>query len=35
MDAERAKFAENTVRYEAATRFLTAQIRTLLVALQG
>lgn len=35
MDAERAKFAENTVRYEAATRYLTAQIRTLLAALQS
>src|SRR5450432_4070535 len=35
MDAERARFAENTVRYEAALRVLTAQIKTLLAAVQG
>ena len=35
MDAERAKFADNTVRYEAAMRFLSAQLRTLLAAVQG
>lgn len=35
MDAERAKFADNTVRYEAAMTTLTAQIKTMLAALQG
>ncbi len=35
MDAERAKFADNTVRYEAAMRFLSGQLRTLLSAVQG
>jgi flagellar basal-body rod protein FlgB len=35
MDAERAKFADNTVRYEAAMKTLTAQIKTMLAALQG
>ena len=30
MDAERAQFADNTVRYEAALRFLNGQIKTLL-----
>jgi flagellar basal-body rod protein FlgB len=35
MDAERAKFADNTVRYEAAMRFLSAQIKTMLTAIQG
>jgi flagellar basal-body rod protein FlgB len=35
MDAERAKFADNTVRYEAAMRFLSGQLRTLLAAVQG
>ena len=35
MDAERAKFADNTVRYEAAMRVLTAQIKTMLAAVQG
>jgi flagellar basal-body rod protein FlgB len=34
MDAERAQFADNTVRYEAALRFLNGQIRTLLEALK-
>jgi flagellar basal-body rod protein FlgB len=34
MDAERAHFADNTVRYEAALRFLNGQIRTLLEALK-
>lgn len=34
MDAERAAFADNTVRYEAALRFLNGQIRTLLEALR-
>ena len=35
MDAERGKFAENTVRYEAAMRYLSAQIKTMLAAVQG
>jgi flagellar basal-body rod protein FlgB len=35
MDAERAKFAENTVRYEAAMRVISAQIKTMLAAVQG
>ncbi len=35
MDAERAKFADNALRYEAALRALNAQIRTLLDAIRG
>ena len=35
MDAERGKFADNTVRYEAAMRYLSAQIKTMLAAVQG
>jgi flagellar basal-body rod protein FlgB len=35
MDAERAAFADNTVRYEAALKFLNAQLKTMLAALQG
>jgi flagellar basal-body rod protein FlgB len=35
MDAERAKFADNTVRYEAAMRVLSAQIKTMLSAITG
>ena len=35
MDAERAKFADNTIRYETAMRTLTAQIKTMLAAIQG
>ena len=34
-DAERAKMADNAVRYEAALRTLTAQIKTMLSAIQG
>ena len=34
MDAERAQFADNTVRYEAALRFLNGQIKMLLEALR-
>lgn len=34
MDAERAQFVDNTVRYEAALRFLNGQIKTLLEALR-
>ena len=35
MDAERAQFADNAVRYEAALRFLNGQIKTMLSAVQG
>ena len=35
MDAERAAFADNAVRYEASVRFLNAQIKTLTQAIQG
>jgi len=35
MDAERAKFADNTVRYEAAMRYLSAQIKSMLAAIQS
>jgi flagellar basal-body rod protein FlgB len=35
LDAERAQFADNTVRYEAALKFLNAQIKTMLAAMQG
>lgn len=35
MDRERARFADNAVRYEATLRFLNGQIRTLLSAIQG
>ncbi len=35
MDVERAQFADNTVRYEATLRFLNAQIKAMLTALQG
>jgi len=35
MDVERARFAENSVRYEAALKFLNGQIKTLLSAIQG
>lgn len=35
MDAERGQFADNTVRYEAALRVLSAQLKTMLAAIQG
>jgi flagellar basal-body rod protein FlgB len=35
MDAERASFADNAVRYEASLRFLNAQIKALNTAIQG
>ena len=35
MDAERAAFADNTVRYEASFTFLNHQIKTLMSAIQG
>lgn len=35
LDAERAAFAENSVRYEATLRFLNAQIKTMQTAING
>jgi flagellar basal-body rod protein FlgB len=35
MDMERSRFAENSVKYEAALKFLNGQIKTLLSAIQG
>jgi flagellar basal-body rod protein FlgB len=35
IDAERAKFAENTVHYEATLRFMNSRIKTILTAIQG
>jgi len=35
LDAERAQFADNAVRYEAAVRFLNGQIRDLTTAMKG
>ncbi len=35
MDVERANFADNTIRYEAALRALNQQLRTLQSAVQG
>lgn len=35
MDVERAQFSENAVQYEAGLRFITGQIKTLMVAIQG
>ena len=35
IDVERAQFAENAVRYEAQTMFLTSQIKSMLAAIQG
>ena len=35
LDAERAAFAENSVRYEASLRFLNNQIKTMLSAING
>jgi len=35
MDAERAQFADNSVRYEAALKFLNAQLKNMLAAMQG
>ncbi len=35
LDAERANFSENSVRYEASLRFLNGQIRTLLTSING
>jgi flagellar basal-body rod protein FlgB len=35
LDAERAAFSENSVRYEATLRFLNGQIKTMLTAITG
>lgn len=35
VDAERARFADNAVRYEAAVRFLNGQMRDLTTAMKG
>ena len=35
VDAERARFAENTVRYEATLRFMNGQIQSVLAAMKG
>jgi len=35
MDRERASFADNSVRYEAALRFINANVRTLTSAITG
>lgn len=35
MDLERARFAENSVKYEAALKFLNGKIKTLMSAIQG
>lgn len=35
MDKERARFADNAVRYEATLKFINGKIRTLLSAIQG
>ena len=35
LDVERAQFADNAVRYEAAIRFLNGQIRELTTAIKG
>lgn len=35
MDAERAQFADNAIRYEASLRFLNGQIKTIMSAISG
>ena len=35
MDRERATFADNTVKYEAALRFISGQISTMMTAIKG
>ena len=35
LDRERASFAENTVRYEAALRFINGSVRTLTDAMKS
>lgn len=35
MDVERAQFADNALRYEASVRFVSEQVKNVLIALQG
>lgn len=35
MDVERAQFADNAIRYEAGLSFISSQIKTMLLAIQG
>jgi flagellar basal-body rod protein FlgB len=35
MDVERNQFADNAIRYEASLTVITAQIKSLLAAIQG
>lgn len=35
MDAERAQFADNALRYEASVRFISEQMKAMLTAIQG
>ena len=35
MDVERAQFADNALRYEASVNFVSAQVKAVLVAIQG
>lgn len=35
LDRERAKFADNAVRYESTLRFINSHVRTMLSAIQG
>ncbi|MBI5660356.1 MAG: flagellar basal body rod protein FlgB [Nitrosomonadales bacterium] len=35
MDVERAQFAENAMRYEAGVRFVSEEIKSVLIAVQG
>jgi flagellar basal-body rod protein FlgB len=35
MDVEQARFADNSVRYEASLKFINGQISTLLSAIKG
>jgi flagellar basal-body rod protein FlgB len=35
LDVERGRFVDNSVRYEAALKFLNAQLKTMLAAMQG
>jgi flagellar basal-body rod protein FlgB len=35
LDQERAKFADNSVRYEATLRFINSHSKTILSAIQG
>lgn len=35
MDVERAQFADNAIRYEAGLTFISSQVKTMLLAIQG